>query len=95
MKKITLFTFLVLLSNICFASFPVTKSQTETFQNLITMQSIDEVQNNTILQKTNFFKFSLKFLKKVIIFLLCFLVFLILFSILFPCKEDCASPFGA
>ena len=95
MKKITLFTFLVILSNICFASFPVNKSSTETFENPITIHSIDEIQNNKILQKTNFFKSSLKFLKKVIIFLLCFLGFLILFSILFPCKEDCASPFGA
>ena len=95
MKKNTLFTFLVILSNICFASFPVNKSLTETFENPITIHSIDEIQNNKILQKTNFFKSSLKFLKKVIIFLLCFLGFLILFSILFPCKEDCASPFGA
>ena len=95
MKKITLFTFLVILSNICFASFPVNKSPTETFENPITIHSIDEIHNNKILQKTNFFKSSLKFLKKVIIFLLCFLGFLILFSILFPCKEDCASPFGA
>ena len=95
MKKITLFTFLVILSNICFASFPVNKSPTGTFENPITIHSIDEIQNNKILQKTNFFKSSLKFLKKVIIFLLCFLGFLILFSILFPCKEDCASPFGA
>ena len=95
MKKITLFTFLVILLNICFTSFPVNKSPTETFENPITIHSIDEIQNNKILQKTNFFKSSLKFLKKVIIFLLCFLGFLILFSILFPCKEDCASPFGA
>jgi hypothetical protein len=95
MKKITLFISLVLISNICFASFPVKKSPTETFENFITYQSVDEIQNNKILQKTNFFKSSLKLFKKVIIFLLCFLGFLILFSILFPCKEDCASPFGA
>ena len=95
MKKIILFTFLAVLTNICFASFPINKSQTEIFENSITIQSIDEMQNNKISQKTNFFKSSLKFLKKVIIFLLCFLGFLILFSILFPCKEDCASPFGA
>ena len=95
MKKITLFTFLVILSNICFASFPVNKSSTETFVNPITIHSIHEIQNNKILQKTNFFKSSLKLLKKIIIFLLCFFGFLILFSILFPCKEDCASPFGA
>ena len=95
MKKITLFIPLVLLSNICYASFPVNKSQTKIFENSITIQSIDEIQNNNILQKTDFIKSSLKFLKKVIIFLLCFLGFLILFSILFPCKEDCASPFGA
>ena len=95
MKKITLFISLVLISNICFASFPVKKSPTETFENSITIHLIDEIHINKILQKTNFFKSSLKFLKKVIIFLLCFLCFLILFSILFPCKEDCASPFGA
>ena len=95
MKKITLFICLVLMSNICFASFPENKSPTETFENSITIQSIDEIKNNNISQKNNFFKSSLKFLKKVIIFLLCFLGFFILFSILFPCKEDCASPFGA
>ena len=95
MKKITLFICLVLISNTSFASFPVNKSSNETFENSITIQSIDEIKNNNISQKTNFFKSSLKFLKKVIIFLLCFLGFFILFSILFPCKEDCASPFGA
>jgi len=95
MKKITLFISLVLISNICFASFPVKKSPAKTFENSFTIQSIDEIQNNKILQKTNFFNSSLKILKKVIIFLLFFLGFLILFSILFPCKEDCASPFGA
>ena len=95
MKKITLFISLVLLSNICYTSFPVNKSPTEIFENSIKIQSIDEIQNNKILQKTNFFKSSLKFLKKVIIFLLCFVGFLILFSILFPCKDNCASPFGA
>jgi len=95
MKKITLFISLVLLSNICYPSFPVNKSPTEIFENSIKIQSIDEIQNNKILQKTNFFKSSLKFLKKVIIFLLCFVGFLILFSILFPCKDNCASPFGA
>jgi hypothetical protein len=95
MKKITLFISLVLMSNICFASFLVNKSPTETFKNSITIHSINEIKNNKILQKTNFFKSSLKFLKKVIIFLLCFLLFLILFSILFSCKENCASPFGA
>jgi hypothetical protein len=95
MKKITLFICLVLISNTSFASFPVNKSSNETFENSITIQSIDEIKNNNISQKNNFFKSSLKFLKKVIIFLLCFLGFFILFSILFPCKEDCASPFGA
>ena len=95
MKKITLFICLVLMSNICFASFPVNKSPTETFKNSITIHSIDEIKNNKILLKTNFFKSSLKFFKRIIIFLLCFLLFLILFSILFPCKENCASPFGA
>jgi hypothetical protein len=95
MKKNTLFISLVLISNICYASFPVNKNQTKIFENPITIHSIDEIQNNKILLKTNFLKSSLKFLKKVIIFLLCFLGFLILFSILFPCKEDCVSPFGA
>ena len=95
MKKITLFISLVLMSNICFASFPVNKSPTETFKNSITIHSIDEIKNNKILLKNNFFTSSLKFLKRIIIFLLFFLLFLILFSILFPCKENCASPFGA
>ena len=95
MKKNTLFICLVLMSNICFASFPENKSPTETFENSITIHSIDEIKNNKILLKTNFFKSSLKFLKRIIIFLLCFLIFLVLFSILFPCKENCTSPFGA
>ena len=84
MKKITLFICLVLMSNICLASFPVNKSPTETFENSITIHSIDQIKNNKILLKTNFFKSSLKFLKRIIIFLLCFLIFLVLFSILYP-----------
>ena len=61
MKQIILFTFLVFLTNICFASFPIKKSQTEILENSITIQSIYKTHNKSISQQNNFFKSSLKF----------------------------------
>ena len=90
MKKIILFTFLAVITNVCFASFPVNKNQTKIFETSFNLESINENQTNQMLmlKKRSFFK-------SLIFTLLSILLITFLISLLPIFNTNDSSPFGA